>query len=285
MQISVIVPCFNSELFLGPCLRALFTQTFPPDKYEVILVDNNSTDLSLEIARRFPELVVLEEKIQGSYAARNRGVKQAGGEFLAFVDSDCEASPTWLEEATASFAGPGTALVLGGIRNASESFPLRMAADYEAERAEYVCTQQNKRLYYGHAGNMVVRREVFQRCGPFLQVARGADTVFVSKVLGTYGSESVRYVRQAQVRHLEIDCVASWLRKVGTYGRSYHGYRAWSHTRALNFGERWEVMQRTIARNRYSWARALSFAVLLAVGVVPFELGRILQSMRRKTGN
>jgi glycosyltransferase involved in cell wall biosynthesis len=249
----------------------------------VILVDNNSADLSLEIARSFPGLIVLEEKTQGSYAARNRGVRQARGEILAFTDSDCEVSADWLEQVSSPLAESGTILVLGGLRTASESFPLRMAADYEAQRAEYVWTQPNKRLHYGHTGNMAVRRGAFDKCGPFLQVARGADTVFTSRVVETYGMESVRYARQAQVRHLEIDCVANWLRKVSTYGRSYDGYRAWSRTRALSFKERWEVMRRTIARNRYSWAHALSLAVLLAIGVIPFELGRMLQSMRRRT--
>lgn len=283
MEISVIVPCFNSQLFLERCLKALFTQTLARHRYEVILVDNNSTDRSLEIAKSFPELIVLEEKIQSPYAARNRGVRQARGGILAFTDSDCEACSDWLEQVSSVLAEAGTILVLGGVRNASESFPLRMAADYEAQRAEYVWTQPNKRLHYGHTGNMAMRREVFERCGPLLQVARGADTVFASRVVEAYGSEPVRYVRQAEVRHLEIDCVASWLRKVGTYGRSYDRYRAWSRTRALSFGERWEVMRRTIARNRYSWARALSLAVLLAIGMVPFEIGRMLQSMRRRT--
>jgi glycosyltransferase involved in cell wall biosynthesis len=283
MKISVIVPCFNSQLFLDRCLKALFTQTLPRDRYEVIFIDNRSTDLSLEIAKSFPELIILEEEIQSSYAARTRGVRQAKGEILAFTDSDCEACSEWLEQASSALAEPGTTLVLGGVRNARESFPLRMTADYEAQRAEYVWTQPNKRLHYGHTGNMVMHREVFERCGPFLQVARGADTVFVSRVVETYGSESVRYVRQAQVRHLEIDCVADWLRKLSTYGRSYDGYHAWSGTRALGFGERWEVMRRTIAHNRYSWALALSLAVLLAIGVIPFELSRLLQSMRRRT--
>lgn len=284
MDLSVIVPCFNNEPYLWRCLNALCTQTYPRDRYEVILIDNNSTDQSVEIARGFPELAVLEEELQSSYAARNRGVRQARGEILVFTDSDCEVCPTWLEEMASSLARPGRALVLGGRRNARESFTLGMLADYEAQKAEYVCSQQNKRLYYGYTNSMAVHREVYQRCGPFMQIARGADVVFVSRVLETYGTESVRYVHKAQLRHLEINRVSDWYRKMGTYGRSYVSYRAWSHTRPLGFRERFEVLRRTIARNRYTWARALSLVVLLAVGVVPFELGRILQSMRRKTG-
>jgi glycosyltransferase involved in cell wall biosynthesis len=283
MDFSIVVPCFNSELYLRQCLAALFAQTFPRDRYEVILIDNNSTDRSVQIARDFPQLTVLEEEIQSSYAARNRGVRQAKGEILAFTDSDCEVCPTWLEEMASSLAEPGTAMVLGGTRNARESLALRMVADYEAQKAEYVCTQRDKRLYYAYTNNMAVRREVFQQCGPFLPIARGADVVFVSRVLESGGTESVRYVREAQIRHLEINRISDWRRKMSTYGRSYESYRTWSHTRPLDYRERFKVLGRTIARNRYPWARALLLVVLLAIGVVPYELGRILQSMRRKT--
>lgn len=281
MDFSVIVPCFNDEPYLRRCLSALCTQTYARDRYEVVLIDNNSTDRSVEIARGFPELAVLEEEIQSSYAARNRGVRQARGEILVFTDSDCEVCPTWLEEMASFLAEAGTVLVLGGRRNARESFTLGMVADYDAQKVEYICAQPDKRLYYGYGGNMAVRREAFERCGPFLQVARGADTLLVSRVVETYGTESVRYAHKAQIRHLEIDRVSDWYRKVGTYGRSYGKYHTWSDIKSLGFRERFEVLRRTVARNHYSWPRALSLAVLLAVGVVPFELGRFLRMMPR----
>ena len=284
MKFSVIVPCWNNESYLPRCLESLCNQSYPRDAYEVILIDNNSTDESVEVARRFPRVMVLKEEIQSSYAARNHGVMMARGEIIAFNDSDCEVCATWLERLAASLTEPGTALVLGGVRNARESFALTMAADYDAQKAEYVCSERNRRLYFAYAGNMAVRREVFQQCGPFLQISRGADVVFISKVLEAYGTQSVRYVSQAQVRHLEINHVSDWLRKMSTYGRSYNGYRAWSQTRALGFRERWEVMRRTIVRNRYTWPRALSFMMLLAAGVVPFELARTLRLRPRKTG-
>ena len=178
--------------------------------------------------------------------------------MLAFTDSDCEACPTWLEEIAASLAEPGTALVLGSRRNARESYSLRMAADYEAQRVEYVCTQDDSSLYYGYTGNLAAHREAFERCGLFMQIARGADTVFVSTVLKAYGPGSVRFAPKAQVRHLEINGVSDWYRKLGTYGRSSANYGAWSHTRPLGLRTRLKVMRRTIARNRYSWLRAQS---------------------------
>ncbi len=282
MEFSVIVPCFNNEPYLRRCLDALVAQTYPREKYEVILIDNNSTDRSLEIARGFREVAVIEEGIPSSYAARNCGVRQAAGRTLVFTDADCEVCPTWLEAIAAALAEPGAELVLGGRRHARESFALAMAADYEAQRTEYVCSQQDQRLYYGYTNNMAVRRDAFERCGPFLQVARGADTVFVSRVVQAYGAGSVRYAHDAQIRHLEIGRVSDWYRKMRIYGRSYRNYSAWSHTKPLGFRERFEVLRRTIARNRYPWPRALSLLALLAGGVASYEVGRFLPSRPRQ---
>ena len=275
MDFSVIVPCFNNERYLRVCLEALFAQTYPRDRYEVILVDNNSTDRSLEIARDFPGLMVLQEEVQGSYSARNRGLRNSRGKMLAFTDSDCEACPTWLQTMAASLSEPGAVLALGSRRHAAESFGLTMAADYEAQRTEYVCGQSDLSLYYGHTGNLAVHREAFERCGLFMTMRRGADTVFVTSVLRAYGPGSVRFVREARVRHLEIHRVSDWYRKLRTYGRSSTYYAQWSHTRPLGLLARLRVMWRTIARNRYSWFRAPSLFLLLAVGVLVFGLGRI----------
>jgi glycosyltransferase involved in cell wall biosynthesis len=282
MDFSVIVPCFNNEPYLARCLNALCTQTWAKGGYEMILIDNNSTDRSVEIARGFSEVTVLAEEIQSSYAARSRGVRQAKGEVLVFTDSDCEVCPTWLEEMARAFGSPGTGLVLGGRRHAKESFALAMAADYEAQKVDYICTQRDKNLYYGYTNNMAVRRGVFERCGPFLQVARGGDTVFVSRVVDAFGAESVRYADKAQLRHLEIDRLSDWYRKMGTYGRSSRRYGQWSPSRPLGAGQRFEIFRRTVVCNRYSWPRALSLAALLAIGVAAFGLGRMLPPMRQK---
>ena len=281
MDFSVVVPCFNNQPYLERCLQALASQTYPRDQYEVIVVDNNSTDRSLQIARGHPEVTVHVEPIQSSYAARNRGVRQAKGDVLVFTDSDCEVSPTWLAEIASALADPATQLVLGSRRNARESFTLRMVADYEEQKAEYVCALRDKRLYYAYTNNLAERREAFDRCGPFMQLVRGADVVFASRVVEAYGPESVRFAPRARLRHLEIVRLSDWYRKMGTYGRSYVRYRVWSHTRPLGFRQRFAVLRRTVKRNSYSWPRALSLAALLAVGLVPFELNRLRQSLSR----
>lgn len=90
-KLSVIIPVYNVEEYLRECLDSILGQDY--DDFEVILVDNNSTDKSYEIceeyARKYPEVVrVYRCEAWGAAAARNFGVEKARGEYIWFIDSD-----------------------------------------------------------------------------------------------------------------------------------------------------------------------------------------------------
>lgn len=100
-KISVIVPVYNSEKFLPRCLESIFDQT-TEEKYEVIAVNDGSTDNSLEIlkgyAENFKNLRILTRKNGGVSSARNAGIAHAKGEYIAFVDSDDFVERDYLEK-------------------------------------------------------------------------------------------------------------------------------------------------------------------------------------------
>jgi len=89
-KISIIVPVYNTEKYLGETIELLTDQTYK--NLEIILVDNNSKDNSLEICRSYAQkdsrIKILSESKQGPSAARNRGLAEATGEFICFCDSD-----------------------------------------------------------------------------------------------------------------------------------------------------------------------------------------------------
>jgi len=95
--VSVIVPVYNDEKRIGKCIESLLQQTYPKDRYEIIIVDNNSTDNTREVIKKYPVRMLIEDKIQSSYAARNKGIKNSKGEILAFTDSDVLVSNTWID--------------------------------------------------------------------------------------------------------------------------------------------------------------------------------------------
>jgi hypothetical protein len=188
--------------------------------------------------------------------------------------------PVWLSEMASCLSQPGVALALGQVRFLKESFALSMAADYESKRAQYVWSNDSRRFWYAYTNNLAVRRNAFERCGPFPQIARGGDVVFAANVREEYGPGCVRYAPSALLRHLEIEGVTDWLRKASTYGRSGVGYGSLSRTRPLSFTERWAVMQQVIAGNSYSASRALSLAGLLAAGGMAYDFSRLWQTLR-----
>jgi glycosyltransferase involved in cell wall biosynthesis len=103
--ISVIVPVWNDERRIAQCIDALQSQTLRSDLFEIIVVDNGSTDSTASVVARYPNVVLVHEPQPGSYAARNRGLACARGEYVAFTDSDCIPQRDWLEVGLNTVAG------------------------------------------------------------------------------------------------------------------------------------------------------------------------------------
>lgn len=97
--VSVVIPVWNSADTIATCVRALLDQSLPPDEFEVIVVDNGSSDSTPAILARYQRVRMLTETRAGSYAARNLGLAQARGRYVAFTDADCVPDPDWLAAA------------------------------------------------------------------------------------------------------------------------------------------------------------------------------------------
>ncbi|MBA7641507.1 hypothetical protein ES703_49191 [subsurface metagenome] len=97
-MITVIIPNWNGKQFLKTCLHSLRRQTLKD--YQVIVVDNGSTDGSVSfLIRNYPEVKLIKfSKNKGFAAAVNQGIKESQGEFVALLNNDVEADPSWLEE-------------------------------------------------------------------------------------------------------------------------------------------------------------------------------------------
>ena len=99
MDISVIVPVYNVKSYLSACLDSILNQDF--DSYEIVVVDDGSTDGSGELAEQYAsrhtdKIRVLHQENQGLGGARNTGIKDAKGEYVAFIDSDDWIKPNML---------------------------------------------------------------------------------------------------------------------------------------------------------------------------------------------
>src|SRR3990167_7427329 len=86
MKVSVVIPTYNEEKDIISCIKSLFNQTYK--KFEIIVVDDGSTDKTLDIIAQFKKVRVLKQNHLGSGVARNLGAKYAKGQILVFVDAD-----------------------------------------------------------------------------------------------------------------------------------------------------------------------------------------------------
>lgn len=98
---SVVIPCLNEEENVEACLCSLLKQRYGQDRYEIIVVDNGSTDRSCEIIAEIVEknsnVHIINESQKGTASCRNAGVKAAKNNHIALIDADCEAPPEWLD--------------------------------------------------------------------------------------------------------------------------------------------------------------------------------------------
>jgi len=275
VKVSVIVPFYNSERYIKSCVEGLLQQSFPREQYEILMIDNNSTDTSIEIVRQYPVIRLLDERKQGAYAARNRGLQEAKGEVIAFIDADCVPSHDWLHEIMLAMEQPDLSIVLGQREFVGDSKLLSMFAAYEDEKHHYVFNSRKKELYYGHTNNMAVKKKLFEQLGPFVELPRGGDTIFVQQSVHKYSCELVQYCPRIQVRHLEIESLGKLFQKFSIYGHSRRGYSHVLRQDPLTNGERFRVF-RSVVRNRgYSWMESLMLMGFLGIGLGYWILGTI----------
>ncbi len=273
--ISVVIPFRNEEARLPACLQALESQTIPSREFEVILIDNASTDGSRRIAERFPNGIVLHERLPDPYLARNRGIAAARGEYVVFLDADCIPDPGWLETLRGEMVRTAAAIILGYLAY-PEPCPgmLRRYQEYYDAKLSFLQEERMSGSMFGHAGNMAVRRSVFDELGFFLPMPIVGDTEIIHRVLRHWPDAAIVYTPAASVIHSEVvrfrDCLTK-LYECGVYSA------ALAHTseyQTLPLKTRWRIFQRAAGDHRYGLRTTVEAALALLAGLVSFQLGR-----------
>ncbi len=192
-RFSVIVPTYNRLDELRELLPSLEKQTFSRERFEVIIVDDGSSDHTESYIREKQEegglkLSFFRQDHKGPGPARNKGMQQAKGEYYVFIDSDCIADANWLRaydealrEPVAGFGGPDK------VR--ADFSPLQKAIDYSM--TSFITTggirgSSEKKLskYYPRSFNMGVHAGVVKKIGGFGTLRHGQDIEFTHRIRG-----------------------------------------------------------------------------------------------------
>lgn len=228
LDYSVIVPTRNRPQQLSRCLAALAALDYPQDRFEVLVVDDGSTQpLGSVIADWSSRLPVrlLTQTNAGPAKARNRGAGTANGRWLAFLDDDCEAAPGWLHGFSEAHAAPEEALG-GATHNGSCHRPCSVTSQI---LVDHVCGWLRIRrhpLTFFPSNNFAVSREAFRRIGGFsdkFPLAAAEDREFCYRWSREGGHLS--FVPASVVRHCHDLTFRSFWHQHFHYGRGAYTFR------------------------------------------------------------
>jgi glycosyltransferase involved in cell wall biosynthesis len=167
VKFTVIIPTYNRPKSIVGCLECLYQSRYPRDRFEIIVIDDGSDESYSEAMAEFPEVRWIQVSNGGPAAARNRGVLESRGEYLAFTDDDCYAHPDWLSQLERSLDEFPEALV-GGLTPALEG------AGLFDRVSQFIClivyehyNQDPKRSQFFASNNIALSRRVFDAVGGF----------------------------------------------------------------------------------------------------------------------
>ncbi|MEM1248295.1 MAG: glycosyltransferase [Acidobacteriota bacterium] len=219
--ISVVVPYYDSEKYIEHCLASLHEQRGVEGGFELLFVDNGSSDGSPEIVARYDGVTHLSESKEGAYAARNAGIAQARGRVIAFTDADCRVDSDWLANAQRALQDESVGIAIGHCRYPQNGTPgLKVLGRYENAKASYVAQRGNPRQQFAYGNNMVVRADVFEAIGPFREWKRAADSELVHRMAAEAAQWRLIFCKQMRITHLEFTRAKARARRLRLYAQT-----------------------------------------------------------------
>jgi glycosyltransferase involved in cell wall biosynthesis len=199
LTLSIIIPVFNEKDYLGECLDSIASQTVRPT--EVIVVDNNSTDRSAEIAKKYDFVTLVQESQQGIVYARDKGFNTVASDLIGRIDADTVLPSDWVENVFKFYKDHNKSFALSGscyYRNLKFLRHSTYLVDLAYYFFSYVFLRHN--VLFG--SNMVIPRWVWQVEG----AGTCADSRYHEDIdLAVHIARRVKIVRRA-----ELKCAAAF---------------------------------------------------------------------------
>jgi glycosyltransferase involved in cell wall biosynthesis len=216
-RVSVVVCAYNAERTMDQCLASLETLSYPD--YEVIVVNDGSRDRTLEIAESYPYCRIISQPNKGLSFARNVGAEAAGGEIVAYTDSDCVADPDWLTYLVAKMEA-GDLAACGGPNFPPPEDSLVPAAVAVSPGGPTHVLLSDEVAEHIAGCNMAFRREALLALGGFDPVYRAAgDDVDICWRFQDAG-HVIGFSPAAVVWHFRRNTVAAYCNQQRGYGKA-----------------------------------------------------------------
>jgi glycosyltransferase involved in cell wall biosynthesis len=212
-MVSVIIPVFQDEAGLRRCLSALERQTYPKERYEVVVVNNDSSQ-TLHLEGLPSNVRIVEEATVGSYAARNKGIAVSRGDILAFTDADCAPEDDWLERGVAQLQQhPDAGLVGGQMALVFQNGEPRNSAERLDDVIAFPQEIFIKHVHFSATGNLFTFRAVIQKIGPFNASMKSAGDKEWGQRVHSAGYP-LYYAEDVRIRHPALDSTRRYIKKM-----------------------------------------------------------------------
>lgn len=184
-KVSIVIPVYNDASAIATTLSSLEKQNYPRDQYEMIVVDNGSTDDTVQTVKKFGSVILLYEhkNFSSPYSARNRGIETARGDIIVLLDATCLPDENWLSEGIkclirekAGIAGGNVVFDFEGRKTTAKIFDSITNIKMEESITERKVAK---------TANLFIDRKVFDNIGLFPEGVRsGADIRWTRKATG-----------------------------------------------------------------------------------------------------
>jgi cellulose synthase/poly-beta-1,6-N-acetylglucosamine synthase-like glycosyltransferase len=212
VKISIIVAVRNEASAIGSLLESLLKQDYPPEHFEMIIVDDHSTD---ETKRRFEEITSELNGIPnlkfislepddgfGKKAALSHGIKLSGGDLIVITDADCTAGSSWISTIAAFYDRLKPQMILGAVQmtDGGNFFGKLQSLEFMSliSSAAGSCSAGFPLLANG--ANIAFTRQAFESCGGFsghMEFPSGDDMFLMMSIKKKFGAGSIRFLKSA----------------------------------------------------------------------------------------
>jgi len=207
MKVTLYIPCFNAQKTISACLDAVFQQIRPADT--ILVIDDGSTDLTVEIAKKYPLKIIKHAKNRGLAAARNSAIKNTDAEFIASLDSDCKPDKDWLGYLVKGINLPNVAGTGGKIVEANSSSVFDIWRSVHMQQHWGTVKKINPAFLFG--SNTLFRRDALIQAGFYNESYKNnSEDVDISIRLRKIGYNLI-YEPLAVASHLKEDDLGSLL--------------------------------------------------------------------------
>lgn len=172
MKFSLTIPCYNEEKTLPALLESINKLDYPRNDFEIIIIDNNCTDRTVEIAKKFGVDKIVKEENQGLTWARQRGFLSAEGEIICCIDADCQLPKNWLKNASKFFNNSKVVAISGPYDYFDANIFFRSLSLF-FQSTFYPLVPKIINLFFKKpaaliiGGNTLIRKSVLEKIGGF----------------------------------------------------------------------------------------------------------------------